>query len=201
MSKLTQFSLISAFALFVLLGQGCPVDKGEQDTTQPGGEQENQIMQEEEPVEDAQMDEKQDGDEVTEGQDSTWSTAIGTGAGVEFNVQLPEGYELEGEGPEWYVVPEGTAQPLAIIKLQYGKTVDGLIEGFERKDATEEVTYPDGDTGSVVTGSYGAPQGEEFVQDWYLRSAGDDGTFMMGEYKAKEWGPFQQVAESFEQTK
>ncbi|MDZ7749775.1 MAG: hypothetical protein U5K43_13990 [Halofilum sp. (in: g-proteobacteria)] len=127
--------------------------------------------------------------------------ATGQGAGVSFTATLPKGYELQGIGPEWYVVEKGTTRPLVLVKFQIGKTVEDLVaNGFERVDDTKPLDFADGVAGTVVTGSYQAPPEEEYVQPWYLHPApGEDGIFMIAEYRAQPWAPFQRFAESFRQ--
>jgi hypothetical protein len=192
----TRKILLASFAcLLILVGAGCAGDEGT--TEQPTTEQPELTDDTTRPA---------DGEEVPDDSDSAndedYKTASAEGLGVAFEVQIPEGYELQGLGPEWYVVEEGTTNPLVLIDLQSQETVDGLIDdGFELVNDTSEVVYADNSTGTVVTGSYEAPPEEEFVQKWYLRPAEGEGVFMMAEYEAKDWGPFEQMAESFRQTK
>ncbi|MDZ7787773.1 MAG: hypothetical protein U5K73_06500 [Halofilum sp. (in: g-proteobacteria)] len=131
-------------------------------------------------------------------------TVTAEGAGVAFAVMLPAGYELQGVGPEWYVVEAGTTRPLVLVKFQMGKTVDGIIaEGFEAVEERRSIEFPDGATGTIITGAYQAPAGkaEEYTQPWYLHPApGRDGIFMLAEYRAMPWSPFEQFAKSFRYT-
>jgi hypothetical protein len=195
----TRKILFASFAcLLVLVGAGCAGDEGTtEQPTQPTAEQPGLTEDATRPTDGEEF--PVDGDSTSE---ASMKEATAEGVGVGFQVNLPEGYELQGLGPEWYVVEEGTTEPLVLIKLQAQETAEGLIDdGFELVNDTSEVVYADNSTGTVVTGSYQAPPEEEFVQKWYLRPAEGDGVFMMAEYEAKDWGPFEQMAESFRQTK
>lgn len=115
---------------------------------------------------------------------------------------LPGGYEVQGVGPEWYVVEKGTTRPLVLVKFKMGKTIKGLVpDGFERVDDRESVEFDDDVIGTVVVGPYEASPEAKYMQPWQLHPApGSDGIFMIAEFRAQPWPPFQDFAESFRYT-
>lgn len=133
------------------------------------------------------------------------NTVTREGAGVAFSVTLPAGYELQGVGPEWYVVEADTTRPLVLVKFQMGATIEDIIaDGFDPIEQRRPIEFPDGVTGTIIKGAYEAPpgKGEEYTQPWYLHPAPEkDGIFMLAEYRARPWDHFEGFAESFRQTR
>lgn len=125
-----------------------------------------------------------------------WRRVEGEGAGIAFSLALPEGYELQGLGPEWYIVrkTKGRPTPRVYFRLKYNRTVDGMVENeFERLDAAADMKFEDGVPGKKVQAVYENPPADKYVEEFYLR-AFKEGVLMITEWRNTTWPPFERTA-------